>query len=147
VASALGFDTALSQEPALAVIIPPSTQLLSWSPASMWRRPVRPGIDHTDQRRFADLEAVCPGERELLLMAEEGSAVAGAAMGFRSSGSEVTLRLLAVANYLLRGNSPDTTRGGRPCSVLLLQQLARHDNALDLVRPLIDLGDVRVPDR
>ncbi len=57
-----------------------------------------PAIDHTDQRRFADLEAAYPDERELLLVAEEGSAVAGAAMGFRSSGSEVTLRILAVAD-------------------------------------------------
>ena len=57
-----------------------------------------PAIDHTDQRRFADLEAAYLDERELLLVAEEGSAVAGAAMGFRSSGSEVTLRILAVAD-------------------------------------------------
>jgi DNA-binding transcriptional MerR regulator len=28
-------------------------------------------IDHTDQRRFAELKAAYPGERELLLVAEE----------------------------------------------------------------------------
>jgi GNAT superfamily N-acetyltransferase len=55
-----------------------------------------PAVDHTDQRRFADLEAAYSGERELLLVAEEDDAVAGAAMGFASSG-EVTLRILAVA--------------------------------------------------
>lgn len=56
-----------------------------------------PAIEHTDQRRFADLEAAYPGERELLLVAEESGSVAGAAMGFLSAGSEVTLRILAVA--------------------------------------------------
>lgn len=56
-----------------------------------------PAIDHTDQQRFADLEAAYPAERELLLVAEESGSVAGAAMGFVSSGPEVTLRILAVA--------------------------------------------------
>jgi GNAT superfamily N-acetyltransferase len=56
-----------------------------------------PVIDHTDQWRFADLEAAYPGERELLLVAEESGSVVGAALGFVSSGSEVTLRILAVA--------------------------------------------------
>ena len=56
-----------------------------------------PAIDHTDQRRFADLEAAYSGERELLLIAEESGSVTGAAMGFASPWPEVTLRILAVA--------------------------------------------------
>jgi GNAT superfamily N-acetyltransferase len=56
-----------------------------------------PAIDHTGQRRFAELEAAYPSERELLLAAEESGSVVGAAMGFVPSGSEVTLRILAVA--------------------------------------------------
>ena len=56
-----------------------------------------PAIDHTDQRRFAELEAAYSGERELLLVAEESGSVAGAAMGFCPEGPEVTLRILAVA--------------------------------------------------
>lgn len=56
-----------------------------------------PAIDHTDRRRFAELEAAYPGERELLLIAEQNDSAVGAAMGFMSSGSEVTLRILAVA--------------------------------------------------
>lgn len=56
-----------------------------------------PVIDHTDPQRFAELEAAYPGEHELLLVAEESGSVVGAAMGFVSSGREVTLRILAVA--------------------------------------------------
>lgn len=63
-------------------------------PAAGWHEPA---IDHTDRRRFADLEAAYPGERDLLLVAEESGSAAGAAMGFVSSGPEVTLRILAVA--------------------------------------------------
>jgi hypothetical protein len=37
-----------------------------------------PAIDHTDQQRFAALEAAYPGERELLLVAEDNGSVAGA---------------------------------------------------------------------
>jgi GNAT superfamily N-acetyltransferase len=55
-----------------------------------------PAVDHTD-RRFADLEAAYPGERELLLVAEEAGSVVGVAMGFASPWPEVTLRILAVA--------------------------------------------------
>jgi hypothetical protein len=47
---------------------------------------IDPAFDHTDQRRFADLEAAYPDGRELLLVAEESSSVAGAAMGFVSGG-------------------------------------------------------------
>ena len=97
-ALALGFGTSLPKEPAMAVIIRPAD-----SPAELVMAfdvagaQFDPAIDHTDQRRFADLEAAYPGERELLLVAEESGSVAGAAMGFVSSGSEVTLRILAVA--------------------------------------------------
>jgi protein phosphatase len=97
-ASALGFDTSLPQEPAMAVIIRPANsaaELVNAFDAAGAQ--FDPAIDHTDQRRFADLEAAYPDERELLLVAEEGNAVAGAAMGFRSAGSEVTMRILAVA--------------------------------------------------
>jgi DNA-binding transcriptional MerR regulator len=98
-ASALGFDTSLPQEPAMAVIIRPVNSAAELVTAfDVAGAQFDPAIDHTDQRRFADLEAAYPGERELLLVAEEGSAVAGAALGFRSSGSEVTLRILAVAD-------------------------------------------------
>jgi DNA-binding transcriptional MerR regulator len=98
-ASALGFDTSLPQEPAMAVIIRPVDSADELVNAfDIAGAHFGPAIDHTDQRRFADLEAAYPDERELLLVAEEGSAVAGAAMGFRSSGSEVTLRILAVAD-------------------------------------------------
>jgi len=97
-ASALGFDTSLPQEPAMAVIIRPVDSAAELVRAfDVAGAQFDPAIDHTDRRRFADLEAAYPDERELLLVAEEGSAVAGAAMGFRSSGSEVTLRILAVA--------------------------------------------------
>jgi DNA-binding transcriptional MerR regulator len=97
-ASALGFDTSLPKEPAMAVIIRPVD-----SPAELVAAfdvagaQFDPAIDHADQRRFAELEAAYPGERELLLVAEESGSVAGAAMGFVSSGPEVTLRILAVA--------------------------------------------------
>jgi protein phosphatase len=98
-ASALGFDTSLPQEPAMAVIIRPVDSAAELVTAfDVAGAQFDPAIDHTDQRRFADLETAYPGERELLLVAEEGSAVAGAALGFRSSGSEVTLRILAVAD-------------------------------------------------
>jgi DNA-binding transcriptional MerR regulator len=98
-ASALGFDTSLPQEFAMAVIIRPvdsAAELVSAFDVAGAQ--FDPAIDHTDQRRFADLQAAYPAERELLLVAKEGSAVAGAALGFRSSGSEVTLRILAVAD-------------------------------------------------
>lgn len=67
--------------------------------------PARPDLDqlrhqakdllHAAQR--AELEAAYPQQRQLMLVAEEGGLVAGAAMGFVSCGSEVTLRILAVA--------------------------------------------------
>jgi DNA-binding transcriptional MerR regulator len=97
-ASALGFDTSLPEEPTVAVIIRPAD-----SPAELVTAfdvagaQFDPAIDHTDRRRFAELEAAYPGERELLLVAEEGGSVVGASMGFVSEGSEVTLRILAVA--------------------------------------------------
>jgi DNA-binding transcriptional MerR regulator len=97
-ASALGFGTPLPEDPAMAVIIRPvdsATELVTVFDAAGAQ--FDPAIDHTDQRRFADLEAAYSGERELLLVAEEDDAVAGAAMGFASSGPEVTLRILAVA--------------------------------------------------
>jgi DNA-binding transcriptional MerR regulator len=98
-ASALDFDTSSSEEPAMAVIIRPVDSAAELVDAfDVAGAQFDPAIDHTDRRRFADLEAAYPGERELLLVAKEGSAVAGAAMGFMSSGSEVTLRILAVAD-------------------------------------------------
>jgi protein phosphatase len=97
-ASALGFDTSLPEEPAMAVIIRPVDSAADLVTAfDVAGAQFDPAIDHTDQRRFAELEAAYPGERELLLVAEESGSVAGAAMGFVSSGSEVTLRILAVA--------------------------------------------------
>lgn len=97
-AFALGFDTSLPEEPAMAVIIRPvdsaAELVTAFDAAGAQFDPV---IDHTDQRRFADLKAAYPGERELLLVAEESGSAAGAAMGFMSSGTEVTLRILAVA--------------------------------------------------
>jgi DNA-binding transcriptional MerR regulator len=97
-ASALGFGTSPPQEPAMAVIIRPvdsAAELVTAFDAAGAQ--FDPAIDHTDQRRFADLEAAYPSERELLLVAEESGSFAGAAMGFVSSGSEVILRILAVA--------------------------------------------------
>src|SRR5579862_795381 len=100
-AFALGFDASLPEEPTMAVIIRPVD-----SPAELITAfdvagaQFDPAIDHADPRRFAELEAAYPGERELLLVAEEGGSVVGAAMGFASEGpegSEVTLRILAVA--------------------------------------------------
>jgi DNA-binding transcriptional MerR regulator/ribosomal protein S18 acetylase RimI-like enzyme len=97
-AFALGFDICLPEEPAMAVIIRPVD-----SPAELVTAfdvagaQFDPAIDHTDERRFAELEAAYPGGRELLLVAEESGSVVGAAMGFVSSRSEVTLRILAVA--------------------------------------------------
>lgn len=97
-AIALGLDTSPPEEPAMAVIIRPVD-----SPAELVAAfdvagaQFDPAIDHTDQRRFAELEAAYPGERELLLVAENSGSIAGAAMGFVSCGSEVTLRILAVA--------------------------------------------------
>jgi DNA-binding transcriptional MerR regulator len=97
-ASALGFGTSLPMEPAMAVIIRPVD-----SPAELVTAfdvagaQFDPAIDHADQRRFAELEAAYPGERELLLVAEESGSVVGAAMGFTSPWPEVTLRILAVA--------------------------------------------------
>jgi len=97
-AFALGFDTSLPEEAAMAIIIRPVD-----SPAELVSAfdvagaQFEPAIDHADQRRFAELEAAYAGERELLLVAEEGGLVVGAAMGFLSEGSEVTLRILAVS--------------------------------------------------
>jgi DNA-binding transcriptional MerR regulator/predicted N-acetyltransferase YhbS len=94
----LGFGTARAQERAMAVIIHPVDSLAELVTAfDAAGAQFDPAIDHTDQRRFADLAAAYPGERELLLVAEESGSVAGAAMGFVSSGSEVTLRILSVA--------------------------------------------------
>jgi DNA-binding transcriptional MerR regulator/predicted N-acetyltransferase YhbS len=97
-AFALGFDASLPEEPTVAVIIrpvdSPGELVTAFDLAGAL---FDPAIDHTDQRRFAELEAAYPGERELLLVAEEGGSVVGAAMGFSSGGSEVTLRILAVS--------------------------------------------------
>ena len=96
-AFALGFDTSLPEEPTVAVIIrsvDSPTELVT--AFDVGGAQFDPAIDHTDQRRFAELEAAYPGGRELLLVAEEGGSVAGAAMGFVSEGAEVTLRILAV---------------------------------------------------
>jgi DNA-binding transcriptional MerR regulator len=96
-AFALGFDTSSPEKPAMAVIIRPVYSAAELAAAfDVAGAQLDPAIDHTDQR-FADLEAAYPGERDLLLVAEESGSVAGAAMGFGSSGSEVTLRILAVA--------------------------------------------------
>jgi DNA-binding transcriptional MerR regulator len=97
-ASALGFRTSPPKGPAMAVMIRPVDSAAELATAfDVAGAQFDPAIDHTDQRRFADLEAAYPSERELLLVAEEHGSVAGAAMGFMSSGSEVTLRILAVA--------------------------------------------------
>jgi DNA-binding transcriptional MerR regulator/GNAT superfamily N-acetyltransferase len=95
-AFALGFDTSLPKDPAMAVIIRPvdSPAELVTAFDAVGRMGPGPAIDHTDQLRFADLEAA---PRELLLMAQESGEVVGAAMGFMGPGSEVTLRILAVA--------------------------------------------------
>jgi DNA-binding transcriptional MerR regulator len=96
-ASALGFSTSPAKEPAMAVIIRPvdsPAELVAAFDAAGAQ--FDPAIDHTDRRRFAELEAAYPGERELLLVAEDSGSVVGAAMGFVSAGSEVTLRILAV---------------------------------------------------
>jgi DNA-binding transcriptional MerR regulator len=96
-AFALGFDISSPEEPAMTVIIRPVDSAAELAAAfDVAGAQLDPAIDHTDQR-FADLEAAYPGERDLLLVAEESGSVAGAAMGFVSSGSEVTLRILAVA--------------------------------------------------
>lgn len=96
-AFALGFDTSLPKEPAMAVIIRPVDSPAELAAAfDVAGAQFNPAIDHTDQR-FARLEAAYPGDRQLLLVAEETGSVVGAAMGFASSGSEVTLRILAIA--------------------------------------------------
>jgi DNA-binding transcriptional MerR regulator/GNAT superfamily N-acetyltransferase len=97
-AFALGFDASLPEEPTMAVIIRPVESTAELVTAfDVAGAQFDPAIDHTDQRRFAELGAAYPGERELLLVAEEGGSVVGAAMGFASEGAEVTLRILAVA--------------------------------------------------
>jgi len=97
-ASALGFGTSPPKEPAMAVIIRPVDSAAELATAfDVAGAQFDPAIDHTDQRRFAELEAAHPGQRDLLLVADESGSVAGAAMGFMSPGPEVTLRILAVA--------------------------------------------------
>jgi DNA-binding transcriptional MerR regulator len=97
-AVALGFRTSPPQEPAMAVIIRPVESAAELATVfDVAGAQFDPAIDHTDQRRFAQLEAAYPGQRELLLVAEESGSVAGVAMGFMSPESEVTLRILAVA--------------------------------------------------
>jgi DNA-binding transcriptional MerR regulator len=97
-ASALGLGTPPPQEPAMAVIIRPVDSVAELVTAfDVAGAQFEPAIDHTDQGRFADLEAAYPGGRGLLLVAEENGSVAGTAMGFASGGPEVTLRVLAVA--------------------------------------------------
>jgi DNA-binding transcriptional MerR regulator len=96
-AFALGFDSP-PEEPAMAVIIRPVDSAAELAAAfDVAGAQLDPAIDHTNQR-FADLDAAYPGERDLLLVAEESASVVGAAMGFASSGPEVTLRILAVAD-------------------------------------------------
>jgi len=98
-AFALGFGTSLPKEPAMAVIIRPvdsPAELAAAFDAAGGYGP-GPAFDHTSQRLFAELEAAYPGQRDLLLVAEESGSVAGAAMGFASRWPEVTLRILAVA--------------------------------------------------
>lgn len=97
-AFALGFDTSLPKEPTMAVIVRPVDSAAELVTAfDVAGAQFDPAIDHTDQRRFAPLESAYPAERELLLVAEQSGSVVGAAMGFVSSGAEVTLRILAVA--------------------------------------------------
>ena len=97
-ASALGFGISPAQEPAMAVIIRPIESAAELATAfDVAGAQFDPAIEHTDQRRFAELEAAYPAQRELLLVAEESGSVVGAAMGFASPGREVTLRILAVA--------------------------------------------------
>jgi DNA-binding transcriptional MerR regulator/ribosomal protein S18 acetylase RimI-like enzyme len=97
-AFALGFDTSLPEEPAMAVIIRPVDSAAELASAfDVAGAQFDPAFDHTDQR-FSDLQAAYPGQRDLLLVAEENGSVAGAAMGFVSSGAELTLRILAVAD-------------------------------------------------
>jgi DNA-binding transcriptional MerR regulator len=97
-ASALGFGASPPEEPAMAVIIRPVDSAAELATAfDAAGAQFDPVIEHTDQQRFADLEAAYPAERELLLVAEEGGSVVGAALGFVAPGREVTLRILAVA--------------------------------------------------
>jgi DNA-binding transcriptional MerR regulator len=97
-AFALGFEPSLPKEPAMAVTIRTVDSAAELVTAfDVAGAQFDPAIDHTDQRRFAELEAAYPAERELLLIAEESGSVVGAAMGFVSSGPDVTLRILAVA--------------------------------------------------
>ncbi len=96
-AIALGFDPP-PEEPAMAVIIRPVDSVAELAAAfDVAGAQFDPAIDHTDQRRFAELEAAYPGERDLLLVAEDSGSVVGASMGFLSARREVTLRILAVA--------------------------------------------------
>jgi DNA-binding transcriptional MerR regulator len=97
-ASALRFGTSQPKEAAMAVIIRPVDSAAELAAVfDVAGAQFDPAIDHADRRRFAEVEAAYPGQREVLLVAEESGSVAGAAMGFASSGSEVTLRILAVA--------------------------------------------------
>jgi DNA-binding transcriptional MerR regulator len=125
----LGFDTSLSKEPAMAVIIRPVDSAAELATAfDVAGAQFDPAIDHTDQRRFAELQAAYPGERELLLVAEENGSAVGAAMGFVSSGSEVTLRILAV------------TAGRRRQGIGRALLLAFEASALHLGATRISLG-------
>jgi DNA-binding transcriptional MerR regulator/GNAT superfamily N-acetyltransferase len=97
-AFALGFGPSPPEAPAEAVVIRPVGSAAELVTAfDVAGAQFDPAIDHGDRRRFAELEAAYPGERDLLLVAEEGGSVVGAAMGFASRGPEVTLRILAVA--------------------------------------------------
>jgi DNA-binding transcriptional MerR regulator len=97
-AAALGLGTSPPEQPAGAVVIRPVASAAELVTAfDVAGAQFDPVVEHGDQGRFAELEAAYPAERDLLLVAEEGGAVVGAAMGFASRGPEVTLRILAVA--------------------------------------------------
>ena len=72
-ASALGFGTPLPEDPAMAVVIRPvdsATALVTVFDVAGAQ--FDPAIEHTDQRRFADLEAGYSGERALGYAVELG---------------------------------------------------------------------------
>lgn len=53
-------------------------------------------FDRSDGRRFGDLNAALPEQRDLLLVADAGETSIGGALGFKTSDASATLRVLAV---------------------------------------------------
>src|SRR4051812_2200209 len=96
-AYALGLRAPDREEPLMAITIRSVDSLDELTTAfDLAGAQFEPPIDHRDERRFGDLAAVFPAQRDLLLIAEDGDTTVGAALGFTNDGTSATLRLLAV---------------------------------------------------